>query len=94
MTHLNLVANELEKESFKTEIVESGIKVSLNWRKVNTIEIRIVLDEIFEEISFKVFTKGDSVLVILECDEIKVKDSSTLEQRRILEYLASLDWAS
>lgn len=56
MEHANLVAHELREAGFETTISDNQVNVSLRNRKVSKAEVETVLEQIFEDISFKVET--------------------------------------
>lgn len=85
MAYLNLISNELENAGFKTEVIGNSIKISLSNRKVNTIETRIALNQIFEKISFKLHTSSNGVLVTVENDSWIMKDRKELDARNRLD---------
>jgi hypothetical protein len=53
MSHSNLVANELKNVGFQTRVLtDNTVEVSLKYRKINTLEILYLTDELFDEIKF------------------------------------------
>lgn len=62
---INLVANELKQAGFKVKTSGQSVKVSLNSRKISTMEVKIALDQIFEEIEFTVQSTSNGVSVQL-----------------------------
>lgn len=63
MTHLNLVATELDQLGFKVEIFNDSAEVSLDNRKVNSMEIRQGLEQVFEDIDFELQSTSKGILV-------------------------------
>lgn len=53
MTHARVVARELRQSGFHTELCSQGVIVSLN-RNLSTSEVELALQNIFDEIAFKV----------------------------------------
>ncbi len=62
MTCLNLVANELVNAGFKAIVTQYGVEVSLN-RPVNRLEVWTALDDLIEDVSFKINILDNIVLV-------------------------------
>lgn len=66
MTHQNIIATELSNLGFTTRITQTGVLVSLN-RPVSTMEIETALEQVVEEVQFKVYhVHSNMVHVITE----------------------------
>ena len=66
MEHTNLVASELRQAGYDIKILSTAIRVSLLSRIVRQVEIRAVLDDIFEGCSFLLQRSYDGVIVEIE----------------------------
>lgn len=63
MENTNLVASELNDSGFRIRVSNKAIEVSLDNRKVNTMEIWYELDQKFEGIEFSLERTSEGVLV-------------------------------
>lgn len=64
MTHANLVASEVKFQGFRTKVFTSNsVIVSLTNRKVSTMEVEKVLEQIFDAPLFTVQSTTGAVLV-------------------------------
>lgn len=66
MEHTNLVASELNSSGFKTRVIGQVVEASLDTRKVNNMEVRAALENIFEDVSFKLHSVASGILVEVE----------------------------
>ncbi len=64
MTHTNLVASELTRSGYAVKVAKRQvIEVSLKNRKVDNMEVRYVLGQMFEDIDFDIQTTNNGVNV-------------------------------
>jgi hypothetical protein len=59
----NIIANELRNVGFKVKVMYVGVEVTLDNRKVNTMEVKHALDQIFGDIEFNVMSSRNGVVV-------------------------------
>ena len=65
MEHQILVATEIKKAGFVTELFANGIIVKLTNRKVSKMEVETALNQIFDEIQFDLQSLSTGVFIKL-----------------------------
>lgn len=59
----DLVADELDNAGFKVNVINGRVIVSLDNRRVDNMEVKEVLSERFEGISFDIQSAGNSIAI-------------------------------